>query len=426
MSQESRKIFISNQGLSRVGGNEENDFTFVVGSNEYHCSRFQARFISERVCRLQSIDCTINRLENEDIEDSDKYFEEICSIYKGGSFEITRSNVLPLLEIVEWLCNSEVVSKLIEFKIGAEPLRISNVIDRLLLKSKNFQDISIEIEFISSRFSCFDIESFGRLDSSHFERIVSSTSLRIDSEDLFEEMILSLGFIECLGYVDCRYLSPSGIDRLLNSISLSSMNSQIWDSICARLRCNIVDLENDIPRFSRIFGFDNSPFSGILSYLTSNCGGNVHECGIVEITCSSTGRNQCWQVANHGWSDYWASKTEANSWIRFDFKNRRLLLEHYTLKSPSSGCYCTDWVVEGLDEGSEWTKIDERHTDDVIGRDVIHTFSCRATATFGGFRLIRWRMTDKGKDKPGSDRCCHSAKMCNVEFFGILSRSPFQ
>jgi hypothetical protein len=44
-------------------------------------------------------------------------------------------------------------------------------------------------------------------------------------------------------------------------------------------------------------------FGGIISHLRSFCGGNIHERGLVTITCSSTVKNQCWQVFDHGWTD---------------------------------------------------------------------------------------------------------------------------
>jgi hypothetical protein len=130
-----------------------------------------------------------------------------------------------------------------------------------------------------------------------------------------------------------------------------------------------------------------------------------------------------WQLADHGWTDHWRSKDEPNSWICVDFKEKRLRLQHYTLKSPDGGCYCTDWVIEGSSDGSAWTLIDERHTDDLVGLNLVRTFECQSPDCSGLYRLIRWTMTDKGKDRPGQARCCHVVKLCNIEFFGILCPS---
>jgi hypothetical protein len=206
---------------------------------------------------------------------------------------------------------------------------------------------------------------------------------------------------------------------------LSSLNCVIWDSICRRLRCKVdfssVDLNR--ARFSGTFCFTDQPFCGILSHMTAVCGGNVHERGIIEITCSSTGGQNCWRVADHNWTSHWYSDGEANSWICFNFKSRHLQLQHYTIKSANGGCYSTDWVIEGSRDGSVWIVLDVRQTDDLAGPNIVQTFSCSSSESASPFHFIRWRMTEKRKSRPGERRCCHSAKLCNIEFFGVLSRS---
>jgi hypothetical protein len=100
-------------------------------------------------------------------------------------------------------------------------------------------------------------------------------------------------------------------------------------------------------------------------------------------------------------------------------------LQHYTIKSSGGGCYLTDWVIEGSnDEGRTWTAIDTRHTDTLIGKYLVETFRCSSSDSSISFRLIRLRMTDKRKTKPGATRCCHQAKLCNIEFFGFLVSPP--
>jgi hypothetical protein len=314
---------------------------------------------------------------------------------------------------------------LIDFAIGRDPLSVSNVVDHLILKSAHQCDISSEIEFIASNLNELSIESLHKINSSIFERIVSSEFLRLDNEDSLLNILSSLGYFELLGYVECCFLSVSAIELFLKSISLSSLNSHLWSSICRRLRCklDLSTIEVNESRFSPQFRFVDDPFSGILSHLTSVCGGNVHSRGVVEITCSSTDSNQCWQVADHGWTGFWASGDKADGWICFDFKEKRVSVRHYTLKSSEGGCYFTDWVIEGSNDGSTWIVLDDRHTDDLIGKSIVKTFACSSDDSSLQFRFIRWKMTDKGKNRPGETRCCHCAKLCNIEFFGHLSRS---
>jgi hypothetical protein len=92
MSERRELLAVSNRGLSRVAEHEGNDFTFVVGSREYHCSRFQARFISERVCHLLKSDWSIDRFENVDLKDCESDFEQNSSVYNGSSLKISETN----------------------------------------------------------------------------------------------------------------------------------------------------------------------------------------------------------------------------------------------------------------------------------------------------------------------------------------------
>jgi hypothetical protein len=63
------EIKLSAKGLGNLPANVyENDFTFIVGENHYHCPSFLASFLSPRICRLQMNDCTIREfvIETED------------------------------------------------------------------------------------------------------------------------------------------------------------------------------------------------------------------------------------------------------------------------------------------------------------------------------------------------------------------------
>jgi hypothetical protein len=164
------RIAISNRGLSRAAEHGTTDFTFVVGSREYHCSRFEAKFISERVCCLLSSDCSIDRIENLDLNDCEGCFEAISSIYNGDSIDISDTNCSSLLSVCNWLCNSELETQLVNFAIGPDALSLLNVIDRLILKSTHKCDISLSLNELT-------LDSLQRLDSTHFEGIVSSAFL---------------------------------------------------------------------------------------------------------------------------------------------------------------------------------------------------------------------------------------------------------
>jgi hypothetical protein len=78
-----------------------------------------------------------------------------------------------------------------------------------------------------------------------------------------------------------------------------------------------------------------SPLDGIIAYLTEQCGENVHDAGVIEITSSSIVRDPNgalvyhpkW-VADFGASEHFGTEPEANPWICFNFKGRRIIPTH--------------------------------------------------------------------------------------------------
>jgi hypothetical protein len=215
-------------------------------------------------------------------------------------------------------------------------------------------------------------------------------------------------------------LSLSGINLFLNSISLEDVNTDIWLSLCHRLRSSNSISPYPQSRFTRRhFALDSThPFEGIISHFTNESGGNVHTTGIIHITASSTGRNQCHQVADHNWNDYWYSTGVANSWIQFDFKTRSVALMNYTIKSAghSSG-HLVNWSIEGSTDLNSWVKLDHRETNELNGNYIVKSYSCSSGESSSSsspsfFRYIR--LIQPGKNSSNYDHLM----IGNLEFFG--------
>jgi hypothetical protein len=222
--------------------------------------------------------------------------------------------------------------------------------------------------------------------------------------------------VNLLGFVHFEYASPEGINAFISAISYSSLDSRLWSSVCRRLRHRIVlDSEERSIHPYRDSGrkFDpSSPWSGILSFLRSECGGNVHERGVVSITSSSDGYNKCHQVADHGWNNFWYTNNDPRSWIQFDFKDSSICLTDYALKSDGhGGRHLLQWEIEGSEDGNGWERIDARNTQDLNGNYITKTFKCSSP----GNRFYRYiRLIQTGKNSSGNDYLL----LCNIEFFG--------
>jgi hypothetical protein len=157
------------------------------------------------------------------------------------------------------------------------------------------------------------------------------------------------------------------------------------------------------------------PLEGIISYLTTKHGGNVHEKGIVTITSKSDSdyysRNP--QYAPRNVADltsdlYFHSDDTPGQWICWDFREMRVRPTQYTITASN----LTSWVVEGSLDGSSWTEIDRKADNlDFLGWN---TASC-AVSKRREFRFIRLTQTAR---RLGGDYCL---PLRAVEFFGTLS-----
>jgi hypothetical protein len=214
------------------------------------------------------------------------------------------------------------------------------------------------------------------------------------------------------------------MEEFLSKVDERGMDQRIWSSICRRLRCELSD--QALPG-SRFYGqsypyVEGYEFEGIIHALTAKCGGNVHEKGVVNITSSSVGCRESFKVANHEWSfrwnGFWQSDNEANSWICFDFKERRIALSHYTLKSGGSGDYhLVAWALEGSEDGANWTSLDARNTQELNGRYIVKIFGCSNKDSSKLFRYLRLRQTAENSDG------CHFMQLGGIEFFGRLGEA---
>jgi hypothetical protein len=160
-----------------------------------------------------------------------------------------------------------------------------------------------------------------------------------------------------------------------------------------------------------------SAWSGLISHLTELSGGNVHAKGLVAIGCSSNGHNECWDVVNYDWNSYWCTRNSPNEWIQFDFKDRRVSLSHYALKSDGNGHHLLQWALQGSVDGNSWTDLDRRNTQELNGDYVTKIFPCEqreSSSTPHFYRYIRLMQT--GKDSQGRDYL----ELANFECFGWM------
>jgi hypothetical protein len=397
-------------------------FTIVAGSAEFSCSPFQAAFLSPRITDVLRMDPTADRfvLEGVQLESSisRSMFEDLL---RYGSFEISETSLEVMVVLCGKLFNDELSEEVANFFFSRKELDRTNCVTRFRRKNEMNVDYFEELEFIASQFFELDRSLIDDLTIDELDEILSNQALQLDTEDWLCSYLVSRGsqFSRLVSHLRYEHLSPEGIERFVSAFSWSDMNEIIWRRLCSRLRHRVVlesrDLETNRQFVNRPLS-ESEPWSGLISYLTARCGGNVHQQGVVDIR-SSSDSSSCHQVADFGWTSWWASNGAANSWLQFDFKDCAIALTGYTLKSDgNSGAqhHLLQWKLEGSMDANDWEMIDSRKTDELSGPFVTKTFKCSSQSVPNFYRYVR--LTQTGRNASGTD----CLVLCNIEFFGSL------
>ena len=161
------------------------------------------------------------------------------------------------------------------------------------------------------------------------------------------------------------------------------------------------------------------PLDGIIAHLTRECGGNVHEKGVVKVTASPNSESAPEKVV-----DLKLTQSELafhlpalpDSWICYDFEGRSVTPTSYSiLTSDDGGIAPKSWVLEVSNDGSDgsWQVVDSREDNDMLD-------GCRQPRNFavtpppsGAFRFVRFRQTGESPQD-----CPISA----LELFGQITK----
>ena len=159
---------------------------------------------------------------------------------------------------------------------------------------------------------------------------------------------------------------------------------------------------------------------GIIAHLTLECGGNVDDKGIVNVRASSYGGiSSSRDVVDLETDSHFVSNGRENSWISYDFKEKRVIPTSYSVRTYNwspGGDHLRSWVIEVSNDGSQksWRQIDCRDNKNDLNY-------WRATVNFSipqvpseGFRFFCLRQTRENHN--GNNQLAIAA----LEIFGTL------
>jgi hypothetical protein len=160
------------------------------------------------------------------------------------------------------------------------------------------------------------------------------------------------------------------------------------------------------------------PFEGIISSLTKQYRGNVHNQKIVIITSMSVysddAKYAVSNVADLTVPSSFCSANKNKQWICWNFKGMRISVSHYTIKTV----YLKSWIVEGSVDGINWWPIStQKDNSDFKSKWATMTFDVSEQIECCFIRLTQ---TDKRYCATDTDSLFLGA----VEFFGTLEQLP--
>jgi hypothetical protein len=99
-------------------------------------------------------------------------------------------------------------------------------------------NIDVNIDYYASKFGFYSTAELCCLDRHLFHALLSSSSLRLESEDVLLTRLLELGedYYEMWNYLEIAFLNDEGISQFVEYFPFSKLTSNIWSKIVIRLK----------------------------------------------------------------------------------------------------------------------------------------------------------------------------------------------
>lgn len=407
--------------------NYEQNFTFTVNGKQYKTNRVLADLLSPIIREYHYQDSTANEfvIDTKSTEDD---FTDFLKLFQSEKVHIDDKRWKSYIQYFYQLGNfDECLSLQQQYFEGLNP---ENVIDRLNILVSITEDCkstynkntearkSIDIhgkihqliDYASSHFDQIDKEKVRNLSPELFEGIIQSDSLRLESEDSLLELVISKyeedpeKFGHFFENIKFENLTEESIEKFIGVFRIDNISTQIWRNICCLLLPNKMKGDSfdrynmAIVEKGYVVGKD---FNGILKFLRDETGGNIHKNGTVNITDNSVYKRhdenrQPENITDPELGSYEMPSIE-NSMVCFDFKERRIQLNAYSVMTYSyqkGARHLKSWVVEVSNDENNWEIVDEHKDDETLNdEDASSTF--RTKKSEGFYRFVRIRQTGK-------------------------------
>ncbi|KAK8896528.1 hypothetical protein M9Y10_014436 [Tritrichomonas musculus] len=442
-----QSFILSSAGIQNIifDFDGEDDFCFNFGDSKIHMKKYFAEFISPRVSKMLRSDPTLNILKVNDLNQSNFIFSKI---FDSGFIKIIEQlsfgnpvevnvELSHKLRIFSMLIENDEIYKMMNkyFPISMDKTKIDTCLEYLqnidIYKIFNFKHLTFDdnqvFDLISANFDLIDESKLLKLPKSVLLTIISNPKLKIKSEDLLFDFINKLfanekdeeediRIIDFYGQINIQLLSIEKFNEFIDLIELDEMTHLIWSKI-KNFLIHSSNCDNE-------FNFNgNNRFEGIIhSILMNKPTDDTAPEQIIEVTSSSCIGSSTFDKKNvFSYNNdhlFFNSKNLPDSWFCYNFKNRKIKISDYSIRSSSYGgkgsCHLLNWKIEGSNDNENWKVLDVRQNEKSLD-------DCRAENTFqvnspvsGYFQYIRIKQT--GPNSYGDNQLTFSV----IEFFGSI------
>lgn len=466
-----KSLILSSAGLRNINigsCSEDHYFCFQIGQKQIVMNSFYADFISPIVASHHRADPTLDILIfdgffTKGLEEFASFSKEVITeeiamivlqLASGVAVDVNQDQAFKLRFFSIIIGNEELYQKVneifpTEFNEGNIELYLQHALCCYYF-SKFYPDFNFSevTDFLANNFYALNQDMLLQLPKSILYMIISNSHLKLDSEDSLLDFVLrifqkesedgkkanegkgdELSIIEFYEKVDFAGLSENRLLEFLDDFDVNEMSTCLW----IKFYQGLVMKANPKAKLNKeryvnkdIFceydpGIQNN-LKGIIHYLTKECGGNVAEKHVVDVSGSST-YNDNSQFAPKNAVDldssntYFASDSIPNSWLKYDFKDKKIVPTHYTIRTrrnsnihnPSS------WIIEVANKDGEWKTIDSQNNVPFLNNDTIQTYKInKKLAENEGYRYIRFKQLNNNNG--GS----FNLYLAGLEFFGKI------
>ena len=355
----------------------EKDFLFIVNGEFYETNSFIANFLSPNISRKYEENMKLSYYEiNTDYEGDFNKIIEYGEMKKNNINEEEKPYFINVMKLLG--NNYEFQQFYNELK---EVISYENVIQRIQIKTALEINLDEEISFIATNFHDFHTKypkAIYTLDVNIIEEILTNDKLKLyDEKELFDIVlklyIKSKEYSTLFSYVIFMNLPTKSIREFNQNFDINDINNSIWEKVRCRLEQDIsTEYKLTYKNVNQEFlnnRYIVKRYDNIIKHLSEQCQGNIYTKNIVNITSSSNNENYSIENIVEQNDNLFATENESNSWIQFDFKGTKVLLDRYNLKTfygiTNSG-HMKSWVLQVSNDGENYKEIDRHENCELL------------------------------------------------------------